>query len=64
MKFMKMKCLIIKLRLKVLLQLKIPLKAKKLEVFAQYLTDIEKNLPLDDKHKNYSARNRIAYCSC
>jgi hypothetical protein len=28
--------------------------SKKLEVFAKYLNDIEKNLPLDDKHKNYT----------
>ena len=34
--------------------IKDPVETKKLEVFAQYLTDIEKNLPLDDKHKNYT----------
>jgi len=34
--------------------IKDPVESKKLEVFAQYLTDIEKNLPLDDKHKNYT----------
>ncbi|MCU0342489.1 MAG: peptidase [Ignavibacterium sp.] len=34
--------------------IKDPVETKKLEVFAKYLTDIEKNLPLDDKHKNYS----------
>ena len=34
--------------------LKDPVESKKLEVFAKYLTDIEKNLPLDDKHKNYT----------
>ncbi len=34
--------------------IKDPVESKKLEVFAKYLTDIEKNLPLDDKHKNYS----------
>lgn len=33
--------------------LKDPVETKKLEVFAKYLNDIEKNLPLDDKHKNY-----------
>ncbi len=36
------------------LTLKDPVESKKLEVFAKYLTDIEKNLPLDDKHKNYT----------
>ena len=36
------------------LTIKDPVESKKLEVFAKYLTDIEKNLPLDDKHKNYS----------
>ncbi len=30
------------------------MESKKLEVFAKYLKDIEKNLPLDEKHKNYS----------
>ena len=40
--------------MKALLQLKIRLRAKKLEIFAKYLTDIEKNLPIDDKHKNYT----------
>jgi len=34
--------------------IKDPVESKKLEVFAKYLTDIEKNLPLDDKHKNYT----------
>ena len=34
--------------------IKDPVETKKLEVFAQYLTDIEKNLPIDDKHKNYT----------
>jgi hypothetical protein len=34
--------------------IKDPVETKKLEVFAKYLTDIEKNLPLDDKHKNYT----------
>ena len=34
--------------------IKDPVESKKLEIFAKYLTDIEKNLPLDDKHKNYS----------
>jgi len=34
--------------------IKDPVETKKLEVFAKYLTEIEKNLPLDDKHKNYS----------
>lgn len=34
--------------------LKDPVESKKLEIFAKYLTDIEKNLPLDDKHKNYT----------
>lgn len=33
--------------------IKDPMETKKLEIFAKYLTDIEKNLPLDDKHKNY-----------
>ncbi|MEJ5262916.1 MAG: peptidase [Ignavibacterium sp.] len=33
--------------------IKDPVETKKLEVFAKYLNDIEKNLPLDDKHKNY-----------
>jgi hypothetical protein len=36
------------------LTIKDPVESKKLEVFAKYLIDIEKNLPLDDKHKNYS----------
>jgi hypothetical protein len=36
------------------LTLKDPVESKKLEVFAKYLKDIEKNLPLDEKHKNYS----------
>lgn len=36
------------------LTLKDPVESKKLEIFAKYLTDIEKNLPLDDKHKNYT----------
>lgn len=34
--------------------IKDPVESKKLEVFAKYLNDIEKNLPLDDKHKNFS----------
>ena len=34
--------------------IKDPVESKKLDVFAKYLTDIEKNLPLDDKHKNYN----------
>ena len=34
--------------------IKDPVESQKLEVFAKYLTDIEKNLPLDDKHKNYN----------
>jgi hypothetical protein len=34
--------------------IKDPVESKKLEVFAKYLNDIEKNLPLDDKHKNYT----------
>lgn len=34
--------------------IKDPVETKKLEVFAKYLADIEKNLPLDDKHKNYT----------
>lgn len=34
--------------------IKDPVESKKLEVFAKYLTDIEKNLPLDDMHKNYT----------
>jgi hypothetical protein len=34
--------------------IKDPVESKKLEIFAKYLTDIEKNLPLDDKHKNYT----------
>ena len=34
--------------------IKDPVESKKLEVFANYLEDIEKNLPLDDKHKNYT----------
>lgn len=34
--------------------IKDPVETKKLEVFAKYLNDIEKNLPLDDKHKNYA----------
>lgn len=34
--------------------IKDPVETKKLEVFAKYLNDIEKNLPLDDKHKNFS----------
>lgn len=33
--------------------IKDPVETEKLEVFAKYLNDIEKNLPLDDKHKNY-----------
>lgn len=33
--------------------IKDPVETKKLEVFAKYLNEIEKNLPLDDKHKNY-----------
>lgn len=33
--------------------IKDPVETKKLEIFAKYLNDIEKNLPLDDKHKNY-----------
>lgn len=34
--------------------IKDPVESKKLDVFAKYLNDIEKNLPLDDKHKNYT----------
>lgn len=34
--------------------IKDPVESKKLEQFGKYLNDIEKNLPLDDKHKNYS----------
>jgi len=34
--------------------IKDPVESKKLEVVAKYLSDLEKNLPLDDKHKNYS----------
>jgi len=34
--------------------IKDPVETKKLEIFGKYLTDIEKNLPLDDKHKNYT----------
>lgn len=34
--------------------IKDPVESKKLEVFAKYLNDIEKNLPLNDKHKNYT----------
>ena len=34
--------------------IKDPVESKKLEVFGTYLNDIEKNLPLDDKHKDYS----------
>lgn len=30
-----------------------PAESKKLEKFADYLVDIEKNLPIDDKHKNF-----------
>ena len=30
-----------------------PAESKKLEKFANYLVDIEKNLPIDDKHKNF-----------
>jgi hypothetical protein len=33
--------------------IKDPVETKKLEVFAKYLNDIEKNLPIDEKHKNY-----------
>lgn len=33
--------------------IKDPVETKKLEIFAKYLNDIEKNLPLDNKHKNY-----------
>lgn len=33
--------------------IKDPVETKKLEIFVKYLNDIEKNLPLDDKHKNY-----------
>ncbi len=33
--------------------IKDPIETKKLEIFAKYLNDIEKNLPLDEKHKNY-----------
>ena len=36
------------------LTIKDPVESKKLEVFGTYLNDIEKNLPLDDKHKDYS----------
>jgi len=31
-----------------------PAESKKLEKFANYLVDIEKNLPIDDKYKNFS----------
>jgi hypothetical protein len=34
--------------------IKDPVETKKLEVFAKYLKEIEKNLPLDDKYKNFS----------
>lgn len=34
--------------------IKDPVESKKLEVFGKYLNDIEKNLPLDNKHKDYS----------
>lgn len=34
--------------------IKDPVETKKLAVFAKYLNDIEKNLPIDDKHKNYT----------
>ncbi|HQJ45089.1 MAG TPA: peptidase [Ignavibacteriaceae bacterium] len=34
--------------------IKDPVETKKLEVFEKYLNDIEKNLPLDEKHKNFS----------
>jgi len=34
--------------------IKDPIESKKLEVFAKYLNDIEKNLPLDEKHKNFT----------
>lgn len=33
--------------------IKDPVESKKLEIFGKYLTEIEKNLPLDDEHKNY-----------
>lgn len=33
--------------------IKDPVETEKLEIFAKYLNDIEKNLPLDEKHKNY-----------
>lgn len=33
--------------------IKDPIETKKLEIFSKYLNDIEKNLPLDEKHKNY-----------
>jgi hypothetical protein len=36
------------------LTIKDPAESKKLEIFGKYLKDIEKNLPLDEKHKNYS----------
>ena len=51
---MRMRCLITKLHLKAFLTIKDPVESKKLEVFGTYLNDIEKNLPLDDKHKDYS----------
>jgi len=34
--------------------IKDPVETKKLEVFGKYLNDIEKNLPLDEKHKNFT----------
>jgi len=34
--------------------IKDPVETKKLEVFAKYLNDIEKNLPIDEKHKNFT----------
>lgn len=34
--------------------IKDPVETKKLEVFGKYLNDIENNLPLDNKHKNFS----------
>ncbi len=36
------------------LTLKDPVESKKLEIFAKYLNDIEKNLPLDEKYKNFN----------
>ena len=33
--------------------IKDPVESKKLAIFGSYLNDIEKNLPIDDKHKNF-----------